>query len=315
VVRAADFSVVFAPSPSATHGSELAASVLGKTLSRREDGWDPLVDTRFSHSRPAVFRSWSGRLFLWPGRALWLGHAARTGVHAHHALQVCVALEAPLRLREALGVRWRRTEAAIILPDRSHQADAGGRLVAFLYLDPEDAVARGLGGARIGIRHLQPARLARPRQQLRALCESDARAEEVATACDAVLAVLQSETAPRSAPIDPRIRRVWARIRGAPDHRVRIAEAAATVGLSPGRFAHLFREQTGLPLRRYELWLRLQDALAELARGASLTAAAHAAGFADAPHMTRTFRRMLGIAPSDLTRDSTFVQAAVAPAS
>jgi AraC-like DNA-binding protein len=36
---------------------------------------------------------------------------------------------------------------------------------------------------------------------------------------------------------------------------------------------------------------------------ASLTDAARAAGFADAAHMTRTFRRMLGISPSSLAAD------------
>ena len=65
----------------------------------------------------------------------------------------------------------------------------------------------------------------------------------------------------------------------------------------------------GLPLRRYLLWLRLQDAVQAIAAGAPLTDAAHAAGFADSAHLSRTFRRMFGITPSDLARGSQFVQA------
>jgi AraC-like DNA-binding protein len=37
-----------------------------------------------------------------------------------------------------------------------------------------------------------------------------------------------------------------------------------------------------------------------LMNGASATDAAHRAGFSDAAHMTRTFRRMLGATPTDL---------------
>jgi AraC-like DNA-binding protein len=42
------------------------------------------------------------------------------------------------------------------------------------------------------------------------------------------------------------------------------------------------------------------QALERLGRGVSLTTAAHAAGFADSAHFSRTFRAMLGIAPSAL---------------
>ena len=48
------------------------------------------------------------------------------------------------------------------------------------------------------------------------------------------------------------------------------------------------------------LWLRLERAVAVFAAGGSLTDAAHAAGFADSAHLSRTFRRMFGLAPSSL---------------
>jgi AraC-like DNA-binding protein len=49
-----------------------------------------------------------------------------------------------------------------------------------------------------------------------------------------------------------------------------------------------------------------------MSQGATITAAAHAAGFADAAHLDRTFRRMLGFTPSAVRRASRFVQDATA---
>jgi AraC-like DNA-binding protein len=72
------------------------------------------------------------------------------------------------------------------------------------------------------------------------------------------------------------------------------AEIAATVGLSPSRFQHLFTAHIGVPFRRYRAWHRLRAAIREVTRGANYTEAAHAAGFADQAHFARHFRRTFG---------------------
>ena len=71
-------------------------------------------------------------------------------------------------------------------------------------------------------------------------------------------------------------------------------------GLSQSRFMHAFTESVGVPPRPYILWLRLQRAACDLMSGVSVTEAAHSAGFSDAAHLTRTFRRMLGLTPTEL---------------
>jgi AraC-like DNA-binding protein len=76
------------------------------------------------------------------------------------------------------------------------------------------------------------------------------------------------------------------------------AAAASTVGLSPSRFQHLFTQEVGVPFRRYRGWQRLRAAIREAAHGTSLTAAAHAAGFADQAHFSRAFRLAFGAPPS-----------------
>jgi AraC-like DNA-binding protein len=81
-----------------------------------------------------------------------------------------------------------------------------------------------------------------------------------------------------------------------------LASLAGLAGLSPSRFAHLFAASVGIPVRRYVLWLRVQRAGAALTSARTVTEAAHIAGFSDAAHLTRTFRRMLGIVPSEVVR-------------
>jgi AraC-like DNA-binding protein len=77
-----------------------------------------------------------------------------------------------------------------------------------------------------------------------------------------------------------------------------LKQVAAVAYLSPSRFRHLFAEQTGMGLRQYVLWRRFVSVWEHRMSGASLSAAAHAAGFADSAHLTRTSRRMIGMPPS-----------------
>jgi AraC-like DNA-binding protein len=141
----------------------------------------------------------------------------------------------------------------------------------------------------------------------RARCD----AQRAATLMDEVVQMLAPTPHP-SPGIDPRVARARAALGSAPGRRLPLAEVAATVLLSPSRLAHLLSDEMGMPARRYLLWLRLRDAVGQLTHDVSITEAAHAAGFADAAHLTRTFRRMLGFPPSAALRVSKFVQDAPA---
>jgi len=99
---------------------------------------------------------------------------------------------------------------------------------------------------------------------------------------------------------DERILRAVAYIKSHLDAPLTLEEVAAEACLSPSRFRHLFVEQTGMALRPYILWRRFLRVWELIMGGATLSSAAHAAGFADAAHLTRTSRRMFGIPPSVL---------------
>src|SRR5215813_1464178 len=106
----------------------------------------------------------------------------------------------------------------------------------------------------------------------------------------------------RPVKIHPRVNRVLKYLRkklGISDD-FSLKTLAGISGLSQSHFMHIFTESVGVPLRPYILWLRLQRAACDLMEGYSVTSAAHSAGFSDGAHLTRTFRRMLGMTPTDL---------------
>ena len=85
-----------------------------------------------------------------------------------------------------------------------------------------------------------------------------------------------------------------------------VVEFAARSGLSPSRFSQRFAREVGIPMRRYRRWVRMLHAIEALSTGASLTTAAHEAGFTDSAHLTHTFRDHFGMAPSGLLATSRF---------
>lgn len=253
--------------------------------------------------------SWSGSVFLWGERGLFLGAASATSVHAPHAIKVCISAHGSFWLRTNVDAGWHECEAVIVPPDQPHQIDGKGNMLALFYLMPETEEGQRLLKCHSG-HSISPlpqttltALLPRLRRQLDNGCES----EEAFDLFDELVYKLAPSPG-LSTGIDRRVASAAQYLRLALDHQVKSEEIAAAVSLSPSRIAHLFREQAGVPLRRYMLWLRLCAAIEQMAVSNSLTDAAHAAGFSDSAHLSRTFRRMHGIAPSAIFQHSQFIQ-------
>lgn len=239
-------------------------------------------------------------LVLDAGRAVYVGPTPATTMHAHHALQVCISLRGTFRLRST-GEPWRRLEGAIVPSDVPHQLEGGDADVAMLYLDPEAREVRILDcrESRGGIQRLTKRRVRPLRQAIMAIGRGHVEAGGVQSLLDSLRAARSSPSG-AAATLDPRVGKAIEILLSLDDRRIALAPLGRLVGLSASRMAHLFRAEIGLPLRRYLLWLRLADAVDEIARGGSLTDAAYEAGFSDSAHLSRTFRRMFGIAPSAL---------------
>ncbi|MCG6169110.1 AraC family transcriptional regulator [Leptospira sp. FAT2] len=109
-------------------------------------------------------------------------------------------------------------------------------------------------------------------------------------------------------PIDPRILECVEILSSAYDStspfekEISLSELANRVKLSPGRFRHLFREETNITFSGYKLWLKTGKAILSLAGNPELTAAAYEGGFSDQAHFSRIFRRSFGMSPSDFAK-------------
>ncbi|AEI64735.1 helix-turn-helix domain-containing protein [Corallococcus macrosporus] len=247
-------------------------------------------------------------LVVWPTALAMWGPGDATTKHAHHAMHLVLRRQGHLSVR-APGMKTAGQAAGVLVgPDVPHALDARGGEVLILFVEPESD-----DGARLQAALDGPLRLfdgARRDALLADLPPSGALAHEaVGGWMEATLASLSgTPAAPQR--LHPRVRKLLRHLRAAAAPEDTSLEALAQVaGLSPSRLMHTFTESVGVPLRPYLLWLRLQRAAGAIAAGRTLGEAAHAAGFSDAAHLTRTFRRMFGTTPSSLQRRGPRVQA------
>jgi AraC family transcriptional regulator len=244
-----------------------------------------------------VQRTGIGRIYCWDGGSLWIGRATGGAqMHAHHAIQISLALSGSVRFRTA-NENWRTFEAVWVPPDLPHAFEADADLTAQIFVAPESGEGRALI-ARFGataLVPLPPTEIEQHSQQLRVASAGTGVPEAAARRLISALAAT-----PATVVLDSRVERTIRFLSGRLDKPVSLEDAAAEVHLSPGRFRHWFVQQTGQTFRSYLLWLRLQRAVEVLSGGEGATVAAHAAGFADAAHLSRTFRRMMGIAPTSV---------------
>ncbi len=231
----------------------------------------------------------------WPAAMIVWGPGFRSTVHAHHCVQLVLTLRGRVRARRGPGRRWIRGGAVLVRPDAEHEVEAPGDRVLIGFIDAESELGRTLAARTCGDIAAVPLReVSRWRAALGASL-TGARVERWA----------RGLLLPHRRPValHPGVERVLAHLRARLEvpREDSLRALAGIAGLSHSRFMHVFTESMGVPLRPYVRWLRLQQAACELIDGATVSQAAHRAGFADAAHLTRTFRRMLGTTPSDLS--------------
>ena len=255
--------------------------------------------------------SWSGRVFLWQEQALFLGSASETSLHASPGIKIVVALNGVFGIRINSRAPWETFRSVMIAPGQIHAIDGRGQELALLVLAPEAKVAQPIAPIylRQTISELDPGVV----QKLMPFLNDSHQLDgiDAARICQHMIESVRSpqSTNEIESNFDPRVSRTVELLREETERTSSIGEIAAHVDLSESRFSHLFSDQLRVSPRRYLLWLRLREALQLLAAGATVTHAAHGAGFADSAHLARTFRGMLGISPTSLIKHSSIIPA------
>ncbi|MBL8018976.1 MAG: helix-turn-helix transcriptional regulator [Leptospirales bacterium] len=224
-------------------------------------------------------------------------NAMQTDFHTHYAATLAVSLKKNICIETNKSREEYR--AALVGPNTFHRTISPGVEMIALLIDPETTDFLGISSLvtpgevkRLEIEPFQPL--------MQRMCDLYSGQLSNSAAWDLHLDMLGS-VLPFARPrkrIDERIETIAKRIRTELPDSIRMREIGADFSISEDRLIRLFKENLGIPLRRYLLWVRLLKATRLLKEGINLTEAAHAAGFSDSAHFTRTFKENFGFVPS-----------------
>lgn len=227
-------------------------------------------------------------------RAAYVGKALDLAPHQNVTATVAIALRTPFELqtlsRTGESSACSSLSIALIPPCTLHHLQATGDM-AFVYLDALcDDWAQ-----------IQQVDLWQARARLLGLGPDAIGTLDIQQICQAL-------GLPLRAPGDPRMVRVIRELDMAPQRYPKVEDAARQVSLSASRFQSLFRQQVGMPFRRYRLWRRMAVIIRSMARGHSLTEAALDAGFSSSAHLSASFKAMFGLPLSSLLSSGVHIQ-------
>ena len=243
-----------------------------------------------------------GSLYCSYGYSIFLGNLPEPKFHSHHITEILVGNKKPVNLITENNAY--EDYALLVEPDITHTASDIEKEMIIITLDPESELAQKVAvkyPGSDGVAHLPIKRdiYAINRYFNDPTIENS---EKIYTSLINSLELTDNIKIQK----DSRILEAIRYIKNLDVKKASTKEIAKHVGLSESRLIHLFKEQIGIPIRRYLIWHRINDAIYALLNGKSLTYAAHEAEFADYAHLSRNFSSMFGYPISEIIKYTKF---------
>lgn len=252
-------------------------------------------------------RTRKNKFVIWRDSAIYIGTSFETHMHSHHAVQCCIALEGNLQIKWPEVNEWQTATAAIIGSDIAHNIRCPDGPVCLLYLEKKSTCYSTIidfhsDGTDLYTKQPVLLNIIIPKE-FRQNIEQTLSLKLNCIGANKIkhdILHLFSGFFQENRHLDQRVSKLLSVLHDSPSTNYRGQELARKINLSESRMQHLFKEQMGLPIRRYILWMRLRSVLESSLTGENLTDAAHTSGFSDSAHFSRTFKKMFGIPPSVL---------------
>jgi AraC-like DNA-binding protein len=237
---------------------------------------------------------------------LFVGDKVSKGSHAHHFIQIVITIDGPFTMDTDAGPF--SFHAYVQDADSQHEILQGEGRALIVLLDPESSIGKRLKRTVLAESdcYFPDSGQFDPVLDLLAM-QLPYSMENAQELLDKVLSCLQIFP-DRTYGTDSRIHKVLDVIEHTEEKKIRVKDLARMVALSESRLHHLFKQEIGIPIRRFLLWKRLEDGLLCVLAQKDFTYASFEAGFSDAAHMSKTFKKMFGCTLSDIFKDSEVIQ-------
>jgi AraC-like DNA-binding protein len=242
----------------------------------------------------------SNQIKVYRDLTIFYGYGLSKKIHTNHCAKLIIA-EEPFSVSH--GHQTIEATGAIIRSDVSHSVRSEGGLNISIYIDPESDIGKEINDIfkKDKILKLKDEVVKDLLLFFRYPLESHFTELEVKNVL--IKTLLNRDTLQEEhKTIDERIQSVITHIKSSENYSISFAELLSICSLSESRLIHLFKKETGITIRRYILWCRLQKSLRAMASGSSIKQSAQLAGFTDAAHLNRTFVSMYGVNPSSMLK-------------